>query len=397
MSLAESLERAAVEMPEDADAIRPANGDPSRLLEVLEPEARQRVLRWLLQNSIAEAQLLSEVWLEQEEGAAVVASISSEGLPKEGRKALRRLLHRARSQGILVEADEEAEKPRVGRLPQVDESISIGFLSPHDPRGGRLVYLVESNPSGGAQVFEALLDEDRGIVDFQVYRAGRRQVKSFIRDVTHRDRFSAIETEAACVRALIGRRARLQTDLQAFPAAFKEWRGKLDLTTEESKTPAEQVKAHFPHPASEAELADLVSEVQAGNLGPWPPQPGSLETMISPLRDRFASAEVGEHEESREKMTEAVHEAVSACYSAELAATNAERLEESAYLYWKQGQEGHARACLTSAQMLAGAEPELGPAMSECARIVGDALVQDLAASLSNAEAGDPASEEVAI
>ena len=39
MSLAESLERAAVEMPEDADAIRPANGDPSRLLEVLEPEA----------------------------------------------------------------------------------------------------------------------------------------------------------------------------------------------------------------------------------------------------------------------------------------------------------------------------------------------------------------------
>ena len=38
MSLPESLERAATALPELADAIRPANGDPHRLLDELAPE-----------------------------------------------------------------------------------------------------------------------------------------------------------------------------------------------------------------------------------------------------------------------------------------------------------------------------------------------------------------------
>ena len=218
MSLAESLEKAAVACPEDADAIRPANGDPSRLFELLEPASRERVLLWLFEHETEEAQELAEAWMEEPEGLSIVVSLPAESLSKNGRKLLRRLIHRARSQGNEVESEAESH---VARLPQIDESISLGFLSPYDPRGGRLVYIVESNPAGGAQVFEALIDEDRGIVDFQVYRAGRRQVKSFIRDVTHRGRFSAVETDAGSVRALLARGAERQVESQKIPASFK--------------------------------------------------------------------------------------------------------------------------------------------------------------------------------
>ncbi len=47
MSLPDALERAASELASDAEAIRPANGDPARLLELLDPEAAARVLAWL--------------------------------------------------------------------------------------------------------------------------------------------------------------------------------------------------------------------------------------------------------------------------------------------------------------------------------------------------------------
>ena len=50
IGLPEALERAAAARPGDEDEIRPANGDPFALLSLLDAEASQRVLEWLLAN-----------------------------------------------------------------------------------------------------------------------------------------------------------------------------------------------------------------------------------------------------------------------------------------------------------------------------------------------------------
>ena len=47
-ALPEALERAAAELSEYADDIRPANGDPAQLAQNLSVEAGARVLTWLL-------------------------------------------------------------------------------------------------------------------------------------------------------------------------------------------------------------------------------------------------------------------------------------------------------------------------------------------------------------
>jgi len=385
MSLAESLERAATACSADADAIRPANGDPTRLFELLDQNARARVLAWLLENEVEAGRELAENWLLESEGSELLASLSADELPKAGRKVLRGLLHRARSQGRAVV--ETTSKPaHVGRLPEMDETISVGFLSPYDPRGGRLVYFVESNPAGGAQVFEALIDEERGVVDFQVYRAGRRQVKSFIRDVTHRGRFSAVETEASDVRALIARAAARQAEGQALPAAFKEWRGRLGLDESGLETPGDRVKAALSTDATEEEMAALCAEVEAGQLGPWPPQPGVLEALVGPIREEYCAGEG--NSEDDERMRVALGEAIAVGYGGDLSSVNAERLTESAYLYWKNGEEAHARACLANAEILGRDAADLGAVSTECVRIVTEALVQDLKGQLAEGEAG---------
>ena len=48
MSLAESLERVASALPDVADRVRPANGDPAQLRAQLDPADCGRVLAWLL-------------------------------------------------------------------------------------------------------------------------------------------------------------------------------------------------------------------------------------------------------------------------------------------------------------------------------------------------------------
>jgi hypothetical protein len=391
MSLADSLESAAEALPEDAQQIRPANGDPFQLLEHLDSGAGGRVLAWLFNHEPEAAAELAEAWLEEKAGAALVLRMSVDGFPKAGRKALRRLVHQARSRGVAVEGAGE-RAPRVARLPDLNEKISMAHVSPYDPRGGRLVYLVESSPTGGARVFEALLDVQRGIVDFQVYRAGRRQVGAFVRDLKRRSRFAAVEADPASVRALIARRLASHPPDRPLPKTFSEWRAKLGLPEGKTCTPGEQVRQALGAEPEEGALEALAAEVAEQRLGPWPPQPAALETVVVSLCEEF-----GEADRDPEALGARVGEAVRSLYLEPGAASaNAERFEETAYLFWRDHREDLAAACLATADGLRSERPESGRVVEALVAGVIDSLMKDLKRRLgwddgSNAPALDEA------
>ena len=202
MSLADSLERAASALPEDADSIRPANGDPVKLLIGLGPEAGTRVLAWLLTNEADGAAELALAWADEAGGADVLGRLDEDQIPKPGRKAIRRALHRLRSRGLEV-PKRRAPEPVVARLPRIEDDLEAGYVSAIDPQGTRVVYLLESNPAGGARMFELLLDEQRGVVDFEVYSSGRSRLRAFLKRMVARTEFAAVPAPktAATMRA----------------------------------------------------------------------------------------------------------------------------------------------------------------------------------------------------
>ena len=103
IGLPEALERAAAALPGDADEIRPANGDPFALLSLLDAEASQRVLEWLLANEPLAGSELVEAWADAGgDAAALLARVDGSGLSKQARKALRRAHHRMRSRGESI-------------------------------------------------------------------------------------------------------------------------------------------------------------------------------------------------------------------------------------------------------------------------------------------------------
>ena len=184
MSLPESLERAASELGSLADQIRPANGDPHRLLDELNTEEAAQLLGWILREEPEAAEELILVWGEADAGAAILVAVSDVGVAKAARKLLRTARHRLRSQGVEFTTSEPSTKSP--RRPASTESdrFEAAHVSIPDFRGGRVGYLVESHPAGGVRLFEIRFDETRGILDFKLYSAGRSKVRGFLRTLT---------------------------------------------------------------------------------------------------------------------------------------------------------------------------------------------------------------------
>lgn len=382
MSLAEILEGAASALPEDADSIRPANGDPFQLLELLGSEAGERVLAWVLSKDADSGAELALAWVDVDGGPKVLAALDESTLPKPGRKALRRALHRMRSQGIAI-PDRPLADPVVARLPRIEDDIQAGYVSALDPRGGRLVYLVEPNPSGGARLFEVVLDEGRGIVDFQVYSAGRSRIRRFVREAVARSRFPAVEAPVAALRALVARIAERHSPDRALPEGFGQWRSKMAVA---GATPGDLVVDALGGTDDAEALARAVELVKKGAVGPWGPPARELSELVEARLPEEAAREPGQEEWT---------DLAETLFGGERADASVMRFRESAYVLWKLDREEDARACLCAAEAFVSKSVEENPVATTMAEVLLAPALDGLRArSAESADATEADGEE---
>jgi hypothetical protein len=359
VSLAGALEDAASALPGDADAIRPANGDPQRLLELLGSEGASRVLAWLLAERPAEGDELADAWAESEEGSEAVLSVSESALPKPGRKALRRIRHRLRSRGVAVA--EAPREPVVARLPEVDDAFGSAWLSPIDPDGMRIAYLVEPNPGGGARLFEVVIDDARGVVGFEVYTAPRKKARAFLDDLRRRDRFPVTEVPADTARAVVAHALAAQPEDRPPPRGFFEWRSRVAEAPPGTPLPG-ALAAEVLEVRAEPSLLERAAElVRQGRLGPWPPPPSVLAELYERLRTSLESRVIVSGAARRQQLDDILGEALEEVFDAAGAARAAHRLRESAFVLWRHGDEDAARACLAAAAAFEAGSPRDNP------------------------------------
>lgn len=347
MSLPDALERAASELAADADSIRPANGDPDRLLEVLDADAAVRVLAWVLAHEAEAAGELAEAWAEHEAGAVALASIADGDLPKAARKILRRARHRARSRGMAV--PEEAPAPHVATLPSIDEALSAAYVSPILPMGPRAVSVIESQPAGGVRLVQVVIDARRGIVECELLQASRKQARKLIRDLEAGGRLSVVAAPRDSVRALIARAVAAQPADRPLPRSFNECRRQLVEGVEDAKTPGEIVREALSGAESADGVRRAVELVRSRAIGPWIPAPEPLREVAEKLDEVHESKIVVSGAAKREQIASVIDEALPVVYDEAERARTAEILAETAYVLWKQDREDDARACLAAA------------------------------------------------
>ena len=349
VGLPEALERAATALPGDADAIRPANGDPAALLRALDAEAAVRVLGWLLTFEPEAGAELADTWAEDPEAASgPLPRLQGDVLPKAGRKALSRARHRLRSRGIEVPDAQPAAV--VAKLPPIEEELQAAFVSAVDPRGTRLAYLVESNPAGGVRLFELVLDEERGIVEFEVYATGRSKARQFLRDLRARERFPAVEAPAEAVRALVKQVAEGQPASRPLPRGFIEFRAHVAEPKPGAQTPGALAREALGAALDAQALTRATELVRRHEIGPWPTATPVLEKVAERIGELAKSPLVLSPAARREQAQSLLAEALGEVFADPVGAYTTQRFEESAYVLWKTGREEDARACLAAAK-----------------------------------------------
>jgi hypothetical protein len=350
LGLPEALERAARALRRDADAIRPANGDPVRLAELLGPEGSARVVSWLLAHEPEAGEEVATAWAEDPEGAGrVLLQLEADTLPRPARKVLRRVLHSLRSRGVAV--PEPAPQSRVASLPPVDESIDEARVTGFDGRGGRLVSLATTHPGGGVRIFQIAIDDARGVLDFEVLSAARRDVRRWLRESARGHGTVALPPDSA--RALVARAAAQQPASRALPRGFAEWRSRCAEPPPEARTPGELVReALQPTEDAAAACERVIGWIRGGALGPWLPESSWLQGLAVRVSDASGGVLVVSDAARRSQIQQLIDAAAEELASGEFAERTAGRLEETAYLFWQGGREPEARECLAAAQAL---------------------------------------------
>lgn len=397
MSLPESLEQAASALAHLADQIRPANGDPLRLLEELNAAEAGELLRWMLGEAASAADELIEAWEDDETGQAVLMGATEEGLAKPGRKLLRRVHHRLRSRGIEVPSAAKPSGPGAGakRVVRNEDTFEAACLSAPDFRGARVGYLADRHPSGGARLFEIRFDEARGILDFKVYNAGRSKVRGFLRSLSSAQSHSLFDVPRESLCALVRRASLAQPVDRPLPRGFIEWRGRLfSEATEKDPTPGEAVRA-----ALNKDIADLPEEtalevviglIAEGEAGPWPP----ATKWVSDWMDRGREAAKGLEGDARAEAITGFKGELAAALVAETEDDLLRRhLEELAWVHWRGEATGESTSSnelgrTRAASLLRTAELlRTDPAAAE--RLAGARIEALLAPFFAELEVGD--------
>ncbi len=384
IGLPEALERAASALKQDADAIRPANGDPFALLDLLDPDAAVRVLEWLLVNEPGAGAELADEWADAGgDAAAPLIKISPDGLPKQARKALKRAHHRMRSRGESIPEPKQAAV--VAKLPDVKDEIAAALVSVVDARGTRVAYLIDAHPMGGARLMVAALNESLGVVEFDVFNSGRSKIKQFIRDTTNRKQYPAVSAPIDAVQALITRIAGYHPSDRPLPRSFSEWRARV-RPAEGTPTPGELARAELAESEdTDAAIAHVAALVSDGKLGPWPAASEVLQPIAEALNDAACGVVVVSPTARQEQIDRAIEEAIDTVFDEAFARRTAERFEESSYFYWKLDQIDDASACLVAATAFRSQD-------SSC-RPIGRAMLEVILAPVLKA-AGESSKEQ---
>jgi len=389
IGLPEALERAASALPELADAIRPANGDPHQLARELDADAASRVLKWLLAEHTAAGEELALAWADDAEVGRLVLSLDAGALPKPARKVLKRLLHRLRSRGEAVPTP--APVARATTLAPLDEQIDEARLSAPDPYGARVVYLATDRPAGGVRIFQLVIQDENGVLEFELFETGRSKARRFLRDMTRRARWPAVEVGSDSARLLIAEALARHPADRALPAGLSDWKSKLGEHPADAKRPGEAVRETLaPEPDFDADA--LEAWLAEGEVGPWPPSSEALADLLARL-DEIAEGRVVVSEAAREEQIDsALESALDAVYDADRFARLAGLFDDTAYVWWKAGRESDAGALLAAASVCREGAPSARRLARRMLEIALQGRLEQVRKPEPAAEAGEEAS-----
>jgi hypothetical protein len=322
--------------------------DLSRLLDDAENLDPPRLVRQVPTPRIAEA-LAENLPLVETKTPEILWGIQDAFPQKCVQKAVKKSLFKLKQMGI-VRVKKEPPKGPVVKAVAEDRSAYIG---PFDADGTRPVFLVLPQGAAGVDLAMGAINDEQGIVEFIYGRYSRKGMKElkevFFSKVPH-----MVETTLSHVAAVL-ELAYLQSQGKSSGPAEEYLRLRpwllenvelLDHPRAEDIVPAESVSA------------DLLTQTQINRLlghellAPWVVDPEKLKPLLENIEKAEESSIFISEAQRREHIQRLTEEGIARIFDADHRETLKKRLEETAYVLFKLGEDTLARLCLAASLSL---------------------------------------------
>jgi hypothetical protein len=238
-------------------------------------------------------------------------------------------------------------------LRPIERLTDQGVVTPIDPLGQRVVFLVRSVP-GSASIYQAALSDTEGILRLERLGGRRRDARNFVRELRERAKGRAVIVPGAAVRALVRQaqeipRSRLPGEVD--PTLIRE------LTASGADTtPGETLRAELADEAgglAEAWAESVIQQrIQRGELPVWPLTGDSVREIAEKLEGIKNSHLVLSPAIQRERSDALLARAADEWLTPEVRERFARRLEETGVFFLESADREGALAAVHMAERI---------------------------------------------
>lgn len=273
---------------------------------------------------------------------------------KEVSKEAKRGLHVLKSRGVAI-----PEPPRAAAVAPAlaPESPFAAFASAIDGNGERAVWLPRAVPGRGVEVAQAIVSDERGLVELQIGVLGRKEWRAFTKQILGRGAGMDVgELDRGMAHAIVAAaRARNETTGQRVPDGADLWLAQLGPAG-----PPPDAAARFA-PLADDEERDAVAESAKLHdlplLHGWLADEAYLRDIARKLDEAMVSPLYIDERQRADQLARIVADAVDDYLDAERRRVLAARLFAIAAHLEVRGDPAHARLAAASARALASGRP----------------------------------------
>jgi hypothetical protein len=273
---------------------------------------------------------------------------------KEVAKEAKRGLHLMKSRGVAVP---EPPRPAAAAPATTPEPPLPAYATAVDGRGERAVWAARAVPGKGVEITQAVLSDERGIVELQVGVMGRKEWRALARGLVEKGAAMGLgEVDRARAVALVAA-ARPTNDRSGHPVPQ---RADLWLAQQGPAMPPPDPAAAFPALAPDEEREALAASAALHDLpllATWLADEEFLRDVAARLDEIAVSPLYVDEEQRAAQMARTVADAVDRSLDGGRRPLLAARLFSIAEHLQARGDAAHARAAAAAARAIAGGAP----------------------------------------
>ena len=320
----------------------------SRFLEDLKTLAPARLLDQIPSPALAE-RLVENLPLHDPGTPELLPAIGKAFPQKAVQKAVKKKLFKLRQIGISM-VDRE---PETGPAFSLTGEEPAAYIGPIDGAGNRPVLIAIPQRPSGVDLAMGVAGDEKGIIDFVYGRYSRKKMKE-IKDIFFSKVPHMVETTLSHVATVLEHAYRQEKENPGDPAGeylrFRPW---LLKNTESLEGPA--VSDSIP---LSSVSPDILTETRIQRLlhhelmASWAVAPERLGLLMEEIKRAEESPIFISEAQRRERISSIKEEGIAKIFRGKDREVLRNRLQETAYLFFKIGEETLARLCLASSLSL---------------------------------------------